>query len=136
MMRTILLAVVVLALTCGAASAAGINIEGADVGPAYWTSITTGEAITIPLQITLHPYPQTGPDVPTSLADLDDWAKANLGIDIPFEGDPDTFLKPLGVGVSECVKVGTLVKVPLRAGAGWHTILKWSVFVKSDIKIF
>ena len=136
MMRTILLAMVVLALTCGVASAGGINIEGADVGPAYWTSITTGEAITIPLQITLHPYPQVGPDTPSSLANIDDWAKANLGIDIPFEGDPNTFLKPLGVGVSECVKVGTLVKVPIRAGAGWHTVLKWSVFLKSDIKIF
>ena len=135
MRRMLLLCVVLFCFCCGHAEA-GINITGADVGPAYWTSITSGEAITIPLQITLHVYPQVGPDTPTSLADLDDWAKANLGIDIPFEGDPDTFLKPLGVGISECIKVGTLVKVPIRAGAGWHTILKWSVFVKSDLVTF
>jgi len=136
-MRLILMAAVVLALCVAPAMAGtGINIEGADVGPAYWTSLSTGETVGPILQVTLHPYPQVGPDVPTSLADLDDWAKANLGIDFPFEGDPNTFLKPLGVGVSECVKVGTLIKVPVRAGVGWHTLLRWSAFVKSDIVSF
>jgi len=122
----VLVIVALLATSATAGVAAGIPIEGADVGPAYWLSLdrtdADGEkrdAVLAKLQLTLKPYNLDGPDTPTNLGELDGWAKANLGIDIPFEGDEVTFLRPRGIGVSEAVKIGTIAKVPIRVGIGW-----------------
>ena len=135
-MKAVLLAAVVLALTCSAAMAGGIPvipIEGADVGLAYW-SFPANDNMGVLLQLTAHPYKHTGVDTPTSWANLDDWAKSNLGIDVPFQGDARTFIAPLGLGLSEAVKVGTVYKVPIRLGTGWVTGPEngWGWFVKTD----
>jgi hypothetical protein len=99
--------------------AAGIPIAGADVGVAYWNAIGTGETIPA-LTLTLHPYSkESGPATPTKVAEILPWAKANLGIDVPFEGDDTTLLRPLGIGVSEAITVGTIQSIPIRAGIGW-----------------
>jgi len=126
-----------LALGLGAvgAQAGGIPIEGADIGPAHWAPITGGESHTV-LQITLHPFSQEGPDTPTTLTDIKPWAVKNFGIDIPFEGSAESFVKPIGIGVSESVKVGTVAQVPVRGGIGYLTGTGVCVFVKSDMISF
>jgi len=136
-MKYVLLCAVLLCCCCcciEADAAPGIPIAGADVGLSYWNFPANDNVGTF-LQVTLHPYdPASGPGSPTSLADLDDWAKANLGFDIPFEGDTSTVLRPLGMGVSECLQVGTVFKVPVRFGGGWVTGTGngWGWFLKTD----
>lgn len=115
-----------LMLCAGPVMAAGIPVEGAEIGPGYWLPLggkdADGEkrdAVLAPLQLTLKPYNLDGPDTPTNMDEIVPWAKANLGIDIPFEGDSTTFLRPRGVGVSEAIRIGTVAKVPIRVGIGW-----------------
>lgn len=132
-MRSLLILVVLLALAAPAFAVGmgGIPIAGADLSPAAWSAID-GSSTSVELTLTAHPYSQVGqPDTPTSLGDFLPWAKANLGIDVPFEGDAQTLLRPKGVGVSEAVKVGTVFKVPIRAGIGWLGGTGTCVFVKT-----
>ena len=129
-------AVLALMLACGSAQAAGIPIQGADVGVGYWNSIGTGQTLAV-LTLTLHPYdPKAGPATPTSLKDILPWAKANLGVDFPFEGDEQTFLRPLGVGVSESIQVGTIAKIPVRMGIGWVGGVGTCWYAKTDLLEF
>jgi len=128
-----LLVVALLCLVSTPALATGISVAGADVGPAYWQPISGDEAVLAPLQLTLKPFNQEGPDTPTSLDEIVPWALANFGVDIPFQGDSETFLRPLGLGVSESVKVGSVAKVDIRAGVGWLTGSGACVFLKSPL---
>jgi len=135
-MKTMLLVVAVLGMTvglCGVGQAAGIPIAGADVGPAYWLPIDGEDAILAPLQLTLKPFSTEGPDTPTNVNEILPWAVANFGVDLPFEGNTETFLRPLGIGVSESIKVGTIATVDLRAGIGYLGGTGRCVFLKSGL---
>ena len=135
-MWLVVMVVVVLAigLWAGGAQAAGIigiPIEGMDVSYTVYNPIGEGDSLTLPT-LTLHPYKDTGPATPTTLDNLDDWAKSNLGLEIPFEGDAHTLLRPRGIGVSEAAQITTIQSVPIRAGVAWITGAGMCLFIRAE----
>jgi len=131
-MRLFLLAAVVLALCAAPAMAdSGIPIEGIDVTYTAFNPIGGGDSLTLPT-LTLHPYADRGPATPTTWENLDDWAKSNLGIEVPFEGDAHTLIRARGVGLSEAVQITTVRTTPIRAGIAWVTGAGTCVFIRAE----
>jgi len=131
---TMLVLMAVVLFACGSAQAAGIlgiPIEGVDVSYTVYNPIGDGDSVTLPTA-SLHPYPDVGPPSPTALGDLDDWAKSNLCIELPFEGDEHTVLRPRGIGLSEAVQITTIQTVPIRAGIAYITGAGTCVFVRAE----
>lgn len=132
-MCALLIVLLCVALCAVPAMAGGINITGADVGPALWTSFHGGEAVT-GLDLTLHPFPTfKAPATPTNRAEIIPWAIGNLGLDIFFEGNQDTLLRVRGVGVSEQVKLAQVGPFPVRGGVGYLVGPGFSWFVKGSL---
>jgi len=132
---TLLLCLIV-ACSVVSVSWAGLTIplEGADVGPAVITPLGDDDPF-VALDITLHPFKPSEKrvDTPTNLNEVLAWSKDNLGVDIPFEGDADTLIKPLGLGVSEAVKVGTVGGAPVRFGLVYLFGRDAAYFIKTDL---
>lgn len=134
MLRMLLLAVLLLLVVPSVAQASMLNLslEGADVGPAVFAPLGDEDSF-VAMDLTLHPFPQEGPATPTNTSEIIPWLTANLGIDIPFEGDEKTLLKPLGIGISEQVQIGSVLNVPIRAGVAWLTDTGTSFFLKGPV---
>lgn len=131
-MRLLLILVVLLALAAPA-MAAGITIPaGLDVGIANYIPMDSDRDSVGKLTLTLMPFPKAKQvDAPTSFSEILPWAKANLGIPVPFEGDAQNVVRPVGVGISEQVRLGSIGPGIIRAGVGWTNQTKWAWIVPS-----
>ena len=132
-----LIVVLALLMLVAAASAAqagplGIPVEGAEVSYTIYNPIGSGESLTLPT-LTLRPYKNTGPATPGKLSELLPWAKSNLGVELPFEGDETTLLRPRGLGISEAVQVGSAGGLPVRAGIAWVSGAGTCLFVRAAV---
>ena len=115
-----------------AAGLAGIPIAGADISYTAYNPIGSGESLMLPT-LTLRPYTDVGPATPGKLEELLPWAKSNLGIEVPFEGDATTLLRPRGIGISEAIQVGSAGGVPVRAGIAWVSGAGTCLFVRAAV---
>jgi len=131
-MRVVMLAAVVLALCAGPAMAApGIPLEGVDVSYTAFNPIGDGDSLTLPT-LTLRIYANRGPATPTTWGNVDDWAKSNLGIEVPFEGDAHSLIRARGIGLSEAVQISTVQSTPIRAGIAWVSGAGTCLFVRIE----
>ncbi|HUW14702.1 MAG TPA: hypothetical protein VM537_33590 [Anaerolineae bacterium] len=113
---------------------AGIPINGYEVSYTAYNPIGGGDTLTLPT-LTLRPFSDEGPATPGELGEVLPWLKSNLGVEVPFEGDDTTLLRPRGIGVSEAVRVGSAGGVPVRAGIAWVSGAGTCVFLRAAVLV-